>query len=118
MRLWIISCFLMLFIGADLFATASGPDHWAVRNVLQGDVLNIREKPTWKSKKVGEIPHDGICLQNLDCVGGLTMDEVRNLSRAEKQRIKKSRPKWCKVKYKEFVGWVSAKYLMEGECTE
>lgn len=118
MKYWVIGYFLVLFVSTDILATANGPENWTVKNVSKGDVLNIREKPTWKSKKVGEIPHNGQCLQNLDCVGGLTMDEIRNLSKAEKKRIKKSRPKWCKVKYKKLVGWVSAKYLMEGECTE
>ncbi len=116
MKKYIILIFICIFACSFVFATASGPDHWKVRNVASNDVLNIREKTTWRSNKLGEIPYNGNCIQNLGCVGGLTFEESMNLSKEEKEIIKMKRPRWCKIKYNGIEGWVSGRYLMEGEC--
>ncbi|WP_318406331.1 SH3 domain-containing protein [Photobacterium leiognathi] len=87
------------------YATAGGPDYY--------DVLNIREEPVYSAKKLGEIPYDGICLQNRGCVGGVTYQEFSTLSDAELAVIRKQRPRWCKVNYQGTEGWVAAKYVME-----
>nr|WP_321257920.1 SH3 domain-containing protein [uncultured Pseudodesulfovibrio sp.] len=97
-------------------AEADGPDHWRVHGVEVNDVLNIRSEPNWKSVKIGEIPADGQCVKNLGCKGGLTFEESTTLSEEEKQAISKSRPRWCKVEYEGFVGWVAGRYLREGVC--
>jgi len=99
-------------------ADTDGPDYWKVRSVTASDVLNIREKPTWKSDKVGEIPFDGGCIQNLGCVGGLTMAEFAELSETKKQKIRKERPRWCKINYKSMVGWVAGRYLSDDQGSE
>lgn len=97
-------------------STADGPDYWQVHGVASGDVLNMRREANWQSEKVGEIPPDGQCIKNLKCVGGLTFDEFTNLSKAEKEKIKKERPRWCYIEYKGIRGWVAGLYLREGSC--
>lgn len=109
--------FLSLFLSAPSgYCTADGPDYWQVHGVESGDVLNIRKEASGKSEKVGEIPADGQCVKNLKCVGGLTYEEFTNLSEAEKEKIKKERPRWCQVEYKGVKGWVAGRYLREGAC--
>ena len=98
------------------FATADGPDYWQVRDIEQGDVLNIRQEPNRQSRKTGEIPPDGQCIKNIKCVGGLTFEEFTTLSEAEKEKISKQRPRWCYVEYKGKKGWVAGRYLREGSC--
>lgn len=108
-----------LLIGASVArAEADGPDFWFVTDVDKDDVLNIREKPDPHTKKIGEIPPDGSCIKNLGCVGGLTFEEFTTLSDEEKERIKRERPRWCKVEYGGTVGWVAGRYLTEGDCEQ
>ena len=97
-------------------STADGPDYWEIRNIPSGDVLNIREKPDWKSQKIGEIPPGAMCIKNLGCTGGLTMQEFIELSEEAKEQMRKKRPRWCKIDYGGTIGWVSGKYLREGTC--
>lgn len=97
-------------------ATADGPDHFSVTGVESWDVLNIRVKPHYKSKKVGSIPYNGKCVENLGCVGGLTLHEFETLSNKQQKAIIKKRPYWCKVRYRGTVGYVNGRYLSEGAC--
>ena len=101
-----------------VYGTADGPDYWKVHGVKADDVLNMRQEANWQSKKVGEIPPDGRCVKNLKCVGGLTFEEFTSLSEAEKEIIKKERPRWCLVEYRGVRGWVAGRYLREGSCNE
>lgn len=117
MKKSIITALVSIPFSLSVFATADGPDYFQVRNVRSDDVLNMRIKPDWRSKKVGEIPFSGICLKNLGCVGGLTIDES-TLPEKEQNKIRKKRPIWCKVKYKNIVGWVSGRYIAEGQYDE
>ncbi len=98
--------------------TADGPDYWQVQKVCSDDVLNIREKFNWKSKKVGEILYNGKCIQNLGCICGLTLHEFTELSKAEQEKILRKRPRWCKINYRGVEGWVSGRYLREGQDEE
>jgi hypothetical protein len=100
----------------NIFAASDGPDYWQVHGVENNDVLNIRLEASAKSAKIGEIPHDGECIKNLKCVGGLTFDEFTNLSQDEKDRVIKERPRWCYVGYQGTEGWVAGRYLREGNC--
>lgn len=108
--------FLLILVSSNVFATADGPDYWRVYGITNNDVLNIRLEPDWRSRKIGEIPPDGHCIQNLRCVGGLTLHEFTTLSEAEKQRITKERPRWCYIEYQGVKGWVAGRYLREGSC--
>jgi hypothetical protein len=97
-------------------AEADGPDFYAVRGVAANDVLNIRDEPNPHARKVGEIPHDGECIRNLGCKGGLTLKEFTELSPAQKERRERENPRWCKVEYRGVTGWVAGRYLGEGDC--
>ena len=109
--------FLTLYMsGAS--STADGPDYWQVYGVESGDVLNIRNEPNWQSEKIGEIPHDGNCIKNFKCVGGLTYEEYTSLPEAEKEKILKQRPRWCHIEYQGIKGWVAGRYLREGACVK
>ena len=110
-----IACTFLL-TGSIVLAEADGPDFWAVTEVKDDDVLNVREKADPHSKKIGEIPPDGTCIKNLGCVGGLTFEEFSTLSDEEKKRIERERPRWCKIEYGTTVGWVAGRYLKEGAC--
>ena len=107
---------LLNLIIPEVVATADGPDYWQVHGVEQGDVLNIRQEANEQSRIIGEIPSDGQCLKNIKCVGGLTFDEFTKLSEAEKEKIKKERPRWCYIEYRGIKGWVAGRYLREGTC--
>jgi hypothetical protein len=97
---------------------ADGPDFFAVTGVDRGDVLDIREEPGAHASKVGGIPPDGSCVRNLGCTGGLSFQELTELSPAEQERRLKQNPRWCKVEYRGIMGWVAGRYLREGNCPE
>lgn len=99
-------------------AEADGPDFYAVTGVAANDVLNIRGEPQAHAPKLGEIPHDGICIRNLGCQGGLSFQEFTGLSEEQKARRLREHPRWCKVEYLGVTGWVAGRYLREGECGE
>ena len=87
---------LVLFSSSFSFTTAGGPDNLDVRAVASNDVLWMHPTPSYKSKKIGEIPYNTRCLKNLGCKG-----------------------RWCKVNYRGTVGWVNGKFLGEsGQCPQ
>ncbi|NLI83440.1 MAG: SH3 domain-containing protein [Deltaproteobacteria bacterium] len=88
-----------------------GPDYYAVIGVAADSVLNIREEASARSRKIGEIPHDARGLQNLGCTGGPNFAEWLKMSEAERRRA--GRDRWCRVRYRNTVGWVAGRYLME-----
>lgn len=115
----------MLFVGialtlvsADASATTDGPDFHAVRGLDKGDVLNICVEPSANAAKVGEIPHDGTCLRNLGCKGGLSFQEFSELSASQQRRRLRDNPRWCQVEYRGVRGWVSGRYLGEDGCRQ
>ena len=98
---------------AGVRSEADGPDFYDVRGVERDDVLNLREAADHRSTKIGEIPSDGTCLQNLGCSGGLTFEEFTTLSDEEKQDRARQRPRWCRIRYRDRTGWVAGHYLRE-----
>lgn len=93
-------------------ATADGgPDYYAVTGVAADRVLNMREEASARSRKIGEIPHDGRGLQNLGCIGGPSFSEWLKMSEAERRRAGRNR--WCRVRYQNIEGWVAGRYLVE-----
>ncbi len=91
---------LFLFFSLPAFATADGPDFYAVHNVAVGDTLNVRSEPGMKAKVIGAIPHDA--------------KQIRNLGEFDPPMVSDMvAPKWCKIKYKDLEGWVGCKFLME-----
>jgi len=109
---------LLILTSGLTLADADGPDYFKVNDVASNDVLNMRNKADPDAKKVGEIPASADCVKNLGCKGGLTMSEFTDLSKKEQAAILKNRPRWCHVEYRGIKGWVSARYLSEGSCTE
>jgi hypothetical protein len=108
---------LSLLIPALALAEADGPDFFKVSGVAYGDGLNIHSEPHAKSKIIGEIAPETDCLKNLGCKGGLTLEESMSLSKKEQEKIRKTRPRWCKIEFDGVRGWVYAKYIIEGSCT-
>lgn len=92
-------------------AEADGPDHWAVRGVRAGSVLNLRAEPTVAAARLGTIPADGTGLRNLGCTGGPTLAEWERMSEAE--RAAAALRRWCRVEYRGAEGWVAGRYLVE-----
>jgi len=107
---------LLILMTQTVYGEADGPDYWMLHGVASDDVLNIRKEPDWRSQKIGAIPPEGQCIRNLECVGGLTFEEFTTLSEAEKETIRKKRPRWCRVEYRGIAGWVAGRYLREGAC--
>lgn len=97
-------------------AEADGPDYYRVRGVAANDVLHIRAEPDPHAARLGDIPHDGSCIRNLGCRGGLSFQEFTTLSKAEQAQRERANPRWCKIEYQGTVGWVAGRYLAEGDC--
>ena len=97
-------------------ATADGPDHFVVRDVRAGEMLNIRAAPSAQARKVGAIPAHGTCIRNLGCQGGLTLQEFTTLTPAQRKQRERENPRWCRVEYQGATGWVSARFVGEGAC--
>jgi len=114
----ILFCFLTVFAASHVFSDADGPDYWEVTGVQTGHNLNIRQDASVSSEKIGKIPHDGTCIKNQGCIGGLTYSEYTSLSQVEKNKILKERPRWCQVEYQGQTGWVAGRYLKEGSCNQ
>ena len=91
---------LFLFFSLPAFATADGPDFYAVRNVAAGDTLNVRSEPGMKAKVIAKIPCDAKRIENM---GDTSPPRVSDMSV----------PTWCKIRYQGVEGWVGCKFLME-----
>jgi hypothetical protein len=53
-------------------------------------------------------------VRNLGCEGGLTFQELTELSEEQKAARLKENPRWCRVEYRGLAGWVAGRYLREG----
>lgn len=95
-------------------AEASGPDYFRVVGVASDDVLNIRSHPKYRSAKIGEIPFDGNGVQNLGCVGRMTLAEWEAASPAQRKAARKR--VWCQISYRGVTGWVAGWFLAEGNA--
>jgi hypothetical protein len=94
MKRIVLSIIMVLGMGSSMaWATADGPDYFAVRGVAPNDVLWMHPVPDYRSPRIGSIPPYADCVQNIGCRGG-----------------------WCEVRYGGVVGWVNARYLKMGSC--
>jgi hypothetical protein len=107
---------LLVLGGSAACATADGPDHFVVRGVAAGDVLNIRAEPNATARKLGTIAPSASCIRNLGCQGGLSYQEFTTLSPAERKQRERENPRWCRIEYRGLTGWVAGRYLAEGSC--
>lgn len=105
--------FVLTFLTPILVAAdADGPDYFRVVGVASNDVLNIRERPTARSGKIGAIPPYGNGIQNLGCQGGLSYAQWQTASAAEREAARKR--VWCQIYYRGVNGWVAGWFLAEG----
>jgi uncharacterized protein YraI len=109
---------LLVLLSGNAVAEADGPDYYRVRNVSGGDTLHIRAGPHPDASRLGEIPPDGECIRNLGCQGGLTYQEFTTLSKEQQAQRLKEHPRWCRIGYKNIVGWVAGRYLAESSCAQ
>ncbi|MFK7966188.1 MAG: SH3 domain-containing protein [Burkholderiaceae bacterium] len=75
-----------------------GPDFWAVNGLKVGAALNLRAGPSTRYQAVGQL-ENGVALQNNGC------------------RLTQGK-RWCFVRVPslETVGWVAARFLIEGSA--
>lgn len=76
---------------AQKYDCAHGPDTYRVRGVADWDVLNIRSRPTSRSRIVGEISPYG---SGIHCLGPC-------------------RGNWCRISWRGIIGWAHMRYLGE-----
>ena len=91
----ILSLTAMLAFGAvnTAYATADGPDFYAVTRVAGTDTLALRDAPSSRGKILTRIPFNAVQVKN----------EVER------------RSGWCKVQYARTAGWVGCKHLRESD---
>lgn len=88
----------------NAWATADGPDCWKVSGIAVRDTLNVRSAPNARARVLGAIPPDRHPLKNLNEDPKSDMDPPKY-------------PGWCKVQYRDLVGWVACRFLeMNDEC--
>lgn len=88
-KLAVMFSFLVLFSSIGAFAKS----FYDVANVKKNDTLTLREKPTYKSKKMGLIPHN-----------------YKFLVATGSQELIGKRV-WLELNYNGVTGWVNSKYL-------
>lgn len=109
--------FLILQLFSSVaFSEADGPDYWAVTGISNGSHLNIRLGPSIQFSIIGKIPSDYRHLNNIACHPEFTITEWDQFNAHERRTAMDMR--WCKVKYKNIIGWVRAKFLTEGKSPE
>jgi len=96
----------------NALATADGPDYFAVTGVASNDVLNIRARPSYRSRKIGTIPSNGQRIKNLGCQGGPSFMEWENMTEIERKLADQKR--WCRIIFQGIEGWVAGRFLAEG----
>jgi uncharacterized protein YraI len=95
---WVNRRYLAEGANCQIFDDAHGPDCYRVVKVRSDDMLWIRSKPGIKSQRVGAIPYNGTQIQ-------ITGAEIR-----------REKPRWVPIRYKDIEGWVNRGYLEE-DCS-
>lgn len=95
----------------EVHAEADGPDFWAVKGVMPGDVLTLHAEPSASGKEVGRIPHDAHGLKNLGCHGGATFAQWQKMTPVERKNANQDR--WCRIEFDGKQGWVASRFLKE-----
>lgn len=97
-------------IAGTALATADGPDYWR----LSGDAgADIRVAADAESAKVGEIPPRADGLANYGCNTGFASYAEWEKATPEERRAARDAA-WCRVGFKDRIGWVMASRLVEG----
>lgn len=100
------------YVCSKALADADGPDFWAVTNVSGGSHLNLRKGASVQFPVLNKIPFNFQHLENLGCSPPYTEKEWFSFSKTERKLAAKLR--WCRVQYRDQIGWVSGVYLKEG----
>jgi len=101
---------LILAISASLFA--EGITYFKVQKVKSSDVLNIREKSDYESKKISTIPFNAQCVKSYGC--GKDIDLVVMMDMQEEEVaafLSQAKEEWCYVEQAGTLGWVNNYYL-------
>ncbi|MDD5391587.1 MAG: SH3 domain-containing protein [Thiothrix sp.] len=96
MQIRILTVVLGLALSASAFnayATADGPDFYAVTRVMGTDSLALRSSPASSGRVLTYIPFNAVKVQN---------------------KVERSNG-WCKVAYAGKTGWAACKYLAESD---
>lgn len=114
MRLPLTLCVFLLaqFTSQTVMSEADGPDYWAVTGITENSYLNLRRGPAKAFAVIGRIPGNFKMLENLGCYPDFTIAEWESFDSKEREQAMIMR--WCKVRYLNVIGWVYAKYLVEG----
>ncbi|MCU7844569.1 MAG: SH3 domain-containing protein [Candidatus Thiodiazotropha sp. (ex Monitilora ramsayi)] len=114
MRPLLMLCVFLLtqFMSQSVLSEADGPDYWAVTGITENSYLNLRKGPSKAFSVVGRIPGNYKKLENLGCYPNFTFAEWEAFDSRERELAMMMR--WCKVRYLNSLGWVYAKYLVEG----
>ena len=84
--------------GRFLIQKKPSSEYYKVFRVKSNDFLNMRNKPSYKSAKVGTIPYNGTCIHYLgECVFV-------------------GKHYWLYVEFRHQKGWVNSYYLTEDKC--
>jgi len=107
---------LLLTLAGLLMAENS--QYFQIKKVKANDVLNIREKADYKSKKVGEIKPTETCIISHGCGKSIDFEAMKHMEEVEIQLfLSQAKNNWCYVEHKNITGWVNNFYLEESKST-
>jgi len=94
------------------------PSEFTVKLIKRCEVLELREEPDRKAKKIyTNIWTDG-CVQNLGCIREVTQKELEAMNETKRNYMAWKYPVWCKVDANGKRGWVRKQFLADEACKE
>ncbi|HSR74319.1 MAG TPA: hypothetical protein VLL31_05710 [Sulfurovum sp.] len=92
------------------------PSEFTVKLIKRCEVLELREEPDRKAKKIyTNIWTDG-CVQNLGCIREITQKELEDMNETRRNYMAWKYPVWCKVDANGKRGWVRKQFLADEAC--
>lgn len=99
-----IALALLAALSPRVLARADGPDAWDITGVTAGSTVRLHAAPSVRSAVVKQLPHDSQGLENLGCKPARPSAGARAAD-----------ARWCKVRFQGVQGWISGRYLAEGQ---
>lgn len=94
------------------------PSEFTVKLIKKCEVLELREAPDRKAKKIyTNIWTDG-CVRNFGCIRGITQKELDDMNETKRNYMAWKYPIWCKVDAGGKRGWVRKQFLADEACKE